>query len=161
MPEEVPESICADLLEHCLDAAFVTRPDGKILFANPAARALFGYTEQELQALGRAAVVDASDPRLAEALAQRRATGRFQGMLRMKRKDGSRLSVVLSSAVYATVGGEQRTAMFVGDLSDQEQREQALQVANEELTRTLAEVRQLRGILPICSYCKSIRNDTQ
>ncbi len=30
---------------------------------------------------------------------------------------------------------------------------------NEELQRALAEVKQLRGILPICAYCKKIRKD--
>lgn len=29
----------------------------------------------------------------------------------------------------------------------------------EDLERALAEVRQLRGLLPICSYCKKIRDD--
>lgn len=30
---------------------------------------------------------------------------------------------------------------------------------NEQLRKALDEIKQLRGILPICSYCKSIRND--
>jgi PAS domain S-box-containing protein len=37
----------------------------------------------------------------------------------------------------------------------EEQREQLLR----ELQAALAEVKELRGILPICMYCKSIRND--
>jgi CheY-like chemotaxis protein len=31
--------------------------------------------------------------------------------------------------------------------------------ANQELTQALSEVKVLRGILPICSYCKKIRDD--
>jgi PAS domain S-box-containing protein len=156
----IPEaSIYAELLEHGLDAAFLTRPDGTILYANPAACALFGYTLAEFQALGRSAVVDPSDPRLLAALAQRRETGRFQGVLTMRRKDGSRFSAALSSAVYTNSSGELRTSMFVRDLTAQEQREEALRVAHAALNRALAEVRQLQGILPMCSYCKRIRND--
>ncbi|MBU1233851.1 MAG: response regulator [Proteobacteria bacterium] len=34
-----------------------------------------------------------------------------------------------------------------------------LQEANEELQNALNEIKTLRGILPICSYCKKIRND--
>lgn len=30
---------------------------------------------------------------------------------------------------------------------------------NKELEQTLAEVKILRGLLPICSYCKKIRDD--
>ena len=154
------ESIYAQLLEHGLDAAFLTRPeDGAILYANPAACRLFGYTLDEFRALGRSAVVDLSDLRIREALAQRLETGRFQGVLPMRRKDGSRFSAALSSAVYTDSSGEQRTSMFVWELTEQEQREEALRVINAELSRALAEVRQLQGMLPICSYCKRIRSD--
>ena len=154
------ESIHVQLLEHGLDAAFLTRPeDGAILYANPAACRLFGYTLDEFRALGRSAVVDISDPRILEALAQRLETGHFQGVLPMRRKDGSRFSAALSSGVYTDSSGEQRTSMFVWDLTEQEQREGALRVVNAELSRALAEVQQLHGMLPICSYCKRIRND--
>ncbi len=34
-----------------------------------------------------------------------------------------------------------------------------LDATNRELTAALAEVKQLNGLLPICSYCKSIRDD--
>jgi hypothetical protein len=37
--------------------------------------------------------------------------------------------------------------------------EQKLQHRNEELESALAEIRHLRGILPICSSCKKIRDD--
>jgi CheY-like chemotaxis protein len=36
-----------------------------------------------------------------------------------------------------------------------------LEGANRELTRALTEVKELRGILPICGYCKKIRDDKQ
>src|SRR5215831_11623108 len=154
------ESIYVQLVEHGLDAAFLTRPeDGAILYANPAACRLFGYTLDEFRALGRSAVVDLADPRIREALAQRLVTGRFQGVLPMRRKDGSQFAAALSSAIYTDSSGEQRTSMFVWDLTEQEQREEALRVINAELSRALAEVRQLQGILPICSYCKRIRNE--
>src|SRR5262245_8385928 len=95
------ESIYAKLLEHGLAAAFPTRPeDGAILYANPAACRIFGYTLDEFRALGRSAVVDLSDPRIHAALKQRLATGQFQGVLPVRRKDGSRFSAIVGSAVY-------------------------------------------------------------
>jgi PAS domain S-box-containing protein len=154
------ESTYAQPLEHGLDAALQTRPgDGAILYANPAACRLFGYTLDEFRALGRSAVVDLSDPRIRAALAQRLETGHFQGVLPMRRKDGSRFLAALSSAVYTDSSGEQRNSMFVWDFTEQAQREEALRVVNAELSRELAEVRQLQGILPICCYCERIRNE--
>ena len=152
-------SIYVQLVEHALDAALLTRPaDGAILYANPAACRLFGYTLDELRALGRRAVVDLADPRIREALAQRLETGRFQGALPLRRKDGSRFVAVLSSAVYTDRSGEQRSSLFVWDLTEPVQREEALRVMNAELSRALAEARPLQGILAICAYCKRIRN---
>src|SRR5215813_6679846 len=101
------ESLYVQLVEHGLDAAFLTRPaDGAILYANPAACRLFGYTLDEFRALGRRAVVDLADPRISEALAQRLKTGRFQGVLPLRRKDGSGFMAALSSAVYTDSNGE-------------------------------------------------------
>lgn len=37
--------------------------------------------------------------------------------------------------------------------------QQTLQGKIDELSEALANVRELRGLLPICSYCKKIRND--
>jgi CheY-like chemotaxis protein len=34
-----------------------------------------------------------------------------------------------------------------------------LEIANRELSRALSEVKQLNALLPICSYCKKIRDD--
>ena len=140
------------LLENALDAVFLTRPDGTILYANPAACVLFGYTLDEFRALGRSAVVDPSDPRLAEALDQRRQTGRFVGVLTLVRKDGTRFSAELSSAVFTDASGEQRTSMSIRDITERER-------MVGQLHDSLAKAKQLSGLLPICASCKKIRND--
>ena len=36
------------MFEHSMDAIFLTMPSGRVLAANPAARSLFGMTEEEL-----------------------------------------------------------------------------------------------------------------
>jgi sigma-B regulation protein RsbU (phosphoserine phosphatase) len=37
--------------------------------------------------------------------------------------------------------------------------ERSLRQKNEELTKALAQVKQLKGLLPICMFCKKIRDD--
>jgi PAS domain S-box-containing protein len=156
-PEQQPWF--AALLEHSLDAVFLTRPNGEILYANPAACALFGYSLNELQTLGRSAVIDATDPRLPAALEQRSRTGGFAGTLRMVRKGGMAFPAEISSALFRDPAGEECSSVFVRDMSEREGREDALRKANEILAAALAEVKRLQGILPICSYCKRIRDD--
>jgi sigma-B regulation protein RsbU (phosphoserine phosphatase) len=39
------------------------------------------------------------------------------------------------------------------------QLEKSLRQKNEELSEALAQVKQLKGLLPICMFCKKIRND--
>jgi len=140
------------LLENALDAVFLTRPDGTILYANPAACALFGYTLDEFRVLGRKAVVDRSDRRFAEALEQRRQTGRFVGILSLVRKDGTRFSAEVSSAIFTDTSGEERTSMFVRDITENQR------MVNE-LHDALGKAKQLSGLLPICASCRKIRND--
>jgi PAS domain S-box-containing protein len=45
------------------------------------------------------------------------------------------------------------------DITDRKRREEEREKLLQELQAALAEVKELQKILPICSYCKSIRND--
>lgn len=103
------------LVKHSLDAIFLTTPDGRILGANPAACELFGYTEAEFIAGGRALISDVSDPEVAALIAERRRHGSVRGEQWMRCKSGRKLRVEVTSALFETQG-EQRTAMIVRDL---------------------------------------------
>src|SRR5512140_71472 len=59
------------------EAIFLTDPTGNIVAANPAACRMVGRTEAEICRLGRAGIMDTSDPRLPAALEERRRSGRF------------------------------------------------------------------------------------
>jgi PAS domain S-box-containing protein len=48
---------------------------------------------------------------------------------------------------------------FSIDITERKQAEEALQEEHRRLQKALEEVRTLRGIVPICSYCKKIRDD--
>ena len=147
-----------NLFNHSLDAVFLAEPNGQILYANPAACELLGYTAEELIAAGRGALLDPADPRLGPALEERERSGRFRGVLTMIRKDGRRFPAEISSTIFTGVDGRRSTTVLVRDVSERERAEAALRAANEALEQALAEVRQLRGTLPICMFCKQIRD---
>src|SRR5262249_32944676 len=61
------------------------------------------------------------------------------------------------SALYTDPSGEPRSSLYVWDLTERSQRDEALRVITAELSRALAEGPPVQGMLPICAYCKRIR----
>ena len=131
------------LVESSSDAILLTVPDGQILAANAAACQLFGMTETELCAAGRAGVVDPADPRLAPGLAVRARTGRVTAELRFRRKDGSTFEGEISSAVFQDRSGALRTSMIIRDVTERKQMEEDLRSGARHLRDTV-ETLQLR-----------------
>ena len=114
------------LMTHSLDAVLLTAPDGEILTANPAATQMFGYTEEELCAVGRNLIIDTADPRLAPALAERARMGFFRGELNFRRRNGTIFPVEISSALFRDRHGDMRTSIIIRDVTERKQAEHAL-----------------------------------
>lgn len=113
------------LFEHNLDGVLQTRPDGRILAANPAACALFGRSEAELQGLGRRALVDTDDARMEALLQERERNGRAQGRVRLRRGDGTAFEAEASTVAYTDEHGESLTTVVLRDVSDRQRAEEA------------------------------------
>ncbi len=110
------------LFTHSLDGVMRTRPGGAILAANPAACALYGRSEAELQATARSELFDMGDPRLARLEAQRGATGSAQGALRMRRADGSTFEAEITTSTYADPDADERlvASVIVRDVTERQ-----------------------------------------
>lgn len=128
------------LFENSMDGVLLTTPDGGILSANPEAQRILGYSEEELRHIGRAGIVDASDPRLAAALAERARTGRFRGELTLRAKDGTSFPAEVSSLIFHDSQGRATTSMFVRNIVAQKAAEEALRQQTEELAQRNAEL---------------------
>jgi len=126
------------LMTYSLDAVFLTVPTGQILAANPAATQMFGYTEAELCEGGRNLIVDADDPQLAVALAERARTGVFRGELNFRRRDGTIFPGEISSALFHDRNGQLRTSMVIRDVSARKQAERALRESEVERESLIA-----------------------
>jgi PAS domain S-box-containing protein len=114
------------LFQHSQEAILLTRPDGGILAANPAACQMFGRTEEDLRRLGRQGVVDPSDNRLAAALAAREAQGYARCELTFLRGDGTHFQGEVSSSVFQDSRGVPKTSMLIRDISERKRIEETL-----------------------------------
>lgn len=119
------------LFENSLDTIILTRPDGAIIAANPAACTLFGRTEEEIKHLGRNGVVDTADPRLESALKMRAETGHYRTELTFVRSDGTKFEGEVTSQIYQNRQGDLRTTMIIRDISSRIEMEKALRQSEE------------------------------
>ena len=87
------------IFENSLDAIFLAVPGGPVTAANPAACAIFGMTEAELCAAGRAGIEDPKNPPPAATFVERQLTGRVRYEAIHVRKDGSRFPSEVSSVI--------------------------------------------------------------
>ena len=99
------------LFENGLDAVFLAQSDGTIEAANPAACTMYGYSEDELRALGRAGIIDVDDPRVTARLPEWTRVGYLRGgQLTGIRKGGERFPVESDSV---TLPGEPKRYFVV------------------------------------------------
>lgn len=147
------------LFENGLDGLLLTAPDGSILDANPAACRILARTREEVIAAGRSGVLDTSNPRLAEMVAERERSGRTHGELTARRRDGTIFPVEISSVVFRDPEGDLRTCIIMRDISERTAAEKERELLIRQLQEALAKVRTLSGLLPICAACRKIRDE--
>jgi two-component system, cell cycle sensor histidine kinase and response regulator CckA len=120
------------LFDNSPDAIFVTHTAGGILDANPAAEAMFGWTAEEFRALERSALLDAGDPRLAEALEERERTRLVTGKeLTAIRKNGERFTVEIDSVILGDEGNE--AFVMMRDVTDRRRAERESVITSRAL----------------------------
>jgi PAS domain S-box-containing protein len=144
--------------------------DGRILNVNSSLCELVGYSRDELLQKNFQDITHPDD----RAVDQREVQQLLQGEIRTYKiekryfhKQGRTIWILLSVSLVRLDSGQPR--YFIAQLADINKRKQTeidleqvrqnLAARVQELEAALAEVKTLQGILPICSYCKNIRND--
>lgn len=113
------------LFEHSLDGIMLTNPNGDILQANQAACDILGMTEEEIISRGREGIV-VNDEKLTKALRERSATGGYSGELTYIHKSGRKIPVEITTSVFDSYIGENRTSLIFRDISNRKDTEKAL-----------------------------------
>ena len=145
------------LLETMSEGILEITLEGRILFANPLARSLVDVPEERLLGSDFIVLFDQDDRNLVSELL-RTANDDSESM------DGDslvRLNEHLVKLTILPVSGDKKTSIIIfNDVTDEKRAEEALRRERDKLQEALAQVKTLSGLLPICSNCKKIRDDT-
>ena len=141
------------------DGIVVLDEDAAVVEANQEYARQLGYTLEEVRGLH---VWDwAADYSPREQLINRIRAMPPGGELfeaRHKRKDGSVFHVEINSN-GVEIAGKKYALCVCRDVSERKRTEAERERLIEELQEAVAEIRTLRGILPVCSYCNKVRDD--
>lgn len=88
------------MFENSFEPILLTKPDGSILSANPAACSFFQMTEEELCALGKSSLIDPEDNNLFPALSERQLTAKAKAIVSFSLKGGTKRTALASSAQF-------------------------------------------------------------
>jgi PAS domain S-box-containing protein len=157
MPE-IPQFVQDRFFDLSIDMLCIAHFSGYFQKLNPAWERALGFTREELQSKRMFEFVHPEDrERSLEQNRIVRSGGQALGFEnRYVCKDGSyrwfrwnAIADVEHELIYS----------LARDITESKRAEEERERLLRELQAALGEVRELREILPICSYCKSIRND--
>jgi PAS domain S-box-containing protein len=146
------------LVEQSRDGIVVLDQNGKVYEANQRYADMLGYSIEEVHQLH---VWDWDTQWTKDQLMEMTRTvdntgDHFETIHR--RKDGTFYDVEISTngTVYR---GQKLIFCVCRDITDRKRAEKEREKLIKELEEALAEIKTLRGIVPICSFCKKIRDD--
>lgn len=146
------------LIQESRDAIVILDQNARVYDANHRFAEMLGYSHDELRQLHAwdwdARLNQTQIQELAKTIDE---TGHhFETQHR--RKDGRLIDVELSNS-GTICQGQKLILCICHDISERKQAEKEREELIQQLRESLAEIKTLRGILPLCSFCKKIRDD--
>jgi PAS domain S-box-containing protein len=159
--EEIMGHLAA-IVESSDDAIFSNSLGGTILSWNGGAERIFGYTAAEV--IGRSTEILAPiglRDETVNIMAEIERGGRVVHYEAAQMcKDGQQIHAALTvSPIYDPAGKVIAVSTVARNITERRQKEEERSRLIHELRRALAQVKTLRGLLPICAWCKKIRDD--
>ena len=150
------------LFERSLEYVYLHDFEGNFIDANNAALKGLGYTKKEIKSLNFISLLDKDQlPRAIESLEDMFKTGSQKSVVeyRLKRKDGAHIDIESKGAIIYADGKPYAIQGIARDITERKKLEEEKEKLIYELRQALEKVKQLGGLLPICSHCKKIRDD--
>jgi PAS domain S-box-containing protein len=160
--EEESKQLAA-IVEGSEDAIISTTLDGIITSWNKAAEIIYGYTAAETIGRNSKSLYVSAEhvdelPDLLESIGRGERIVHHEAMRR--RKDGDDIAVSLSiSPIRDSAGTIIGASTIARDITERQRVRKEREKLIIELKEALAKVKTLKGLLPICAWCKKIRDD--
>jgi PAS domain S-box-containing protein len=147
-------------IEEAMDGVQITDLNGYIMYSNKAVEEIYGFSSKEF--LGRHVGELNADKEFAGRviLPAIQKTGRWDGEVMVLHRDGRAFPIWLSASIVRNDKGE-RLAMvgIIRDITLRKLAEQDRENLILKLNDAVANIKTLKGLLPICAWCKKIRDD--
>jgi PAS domain S-box-containing protein len=150
-----------DLIESASDLIQSVGPDGQFLFVNQAWRETLGYTEVELAGVSFFDIVDADRRDECRDMFHQIFAGKIGLQIEtvFVTSEGGKINVEGTSDCEVEGGHAVSIRSIFRNITSRKQAEAEREKLVQELRATIASVRELGGLLPICASCKRIRDD--
>jgi PAS domain S-box-containing protein len=151
------------LFESARDAIFILGAEGgeagRIVAANKAAAEMHGYSVEELLSLRISDLDSPDEARKVPARLRRMLKGEWlkAEMTHMK-KDGTMFPVEINAGLME-LGDRKFVLAFDRDITARKFAEEEREKLIVKLQDALEKIKTLRGLLPMCAWCKNIRDD--
>ncbi len=144
------------------DAILVADTNRNIIDCNPAFSSLFGYTIEDLKGKKTVYIYESEEQfnELGKALKENFGKANFLKTVNYKKKTGEVFPG--ETGVYYLKDNSNNVTGFIGlirDITERKRVEEERENLIRDLQNAMAEVKTLRGIIPLCSFCKKIRDD--
>jgi PAS domain S-box-containing protein len=131
---------------------------GQIVDANISACKYYGYTKDQLLKMNITDINTLSPEQVREELQKANLEKRNEFIFRHKLATGEIKDVEVSSGPII-LAGKKVLYSIIHDISQRKKLESEREKLIAKLEKALEEIKKLKGILPICSHCKKIRDD--
>jgi PAS domain S-box-containing protein len=154
------------LLESLTEGVVVVDHSGTIVLVNSRAEQMFGYPANELTGKQHSVLIPEHLRKYHNAHEDnffKEHRNRPMGqMLNLSgcRKDGTEFPLEISLCYINGASGPLVLAL-VSDITERKHLQNELSSKVEQLEATLAKIKRLEGIIPICMHCKKIRDDKE
>jgi PAS domain S-box-containing protein len=161
-PEQLTSARFQALTRFSRDIVSLLDAEGRLLFNSEAAERISGFSPEELAGVDTFAFIHPDDRAevqrvFGHVLSMAGASGTVQ--YRYRHKSGGWTWMEANASNHLADPDVQGVVATSRDISERKQAEAERELLLAELREALARVKTLSGLLPICAWCKNIRDD--